>query len=223
MWECRWEWHQFTLFFYCCTCSCSGYERWVKKRLTYFTYFHPTHCHFISTDTQLPKCTSRYSYGLFGMFTKWVRAISTTACCWFKGNSLKLILPAIKLNFHINQTADTLHSSARDKPASHPTLYPQLPACCCSELWGGDVIGCNVSFLWIRLVIDLVKDWKKPHSKNIFIVMLSFFFQRPMPWHYTCKILRILYRLFKCFLSMQWTEKHWNVTLSYFQNEPDLS
>lgn len=34
----------------------------------------------------------------------------------------------------------------RDEAASHPTLSPLLPACCCSGLWDGDVIGCNVSF-----------------------------------------------------------------------------
>lgn len=38
------------------------------------------------------------------------------------------------------------HSSARDNSASHPTLYPQLPTFCRSELWGGDVIGYNVFF-----------------------------------------------------------------------------
>lgn len=36
--------------------------------------------------------------------------------------------------------------SFRDEAASHPTLSPLLPACCCSGLWDGDVIGCNVSF-----------------------------------------------------------------------------
>lgn len=27
-----------------------------------------------------------------------------------------------------------------------PPSFPQLPACCRPELWGGDVIGCNVSY-----------------------------------------------------------------------------
>lgn len=83
------------------------------KHITYSPYSHPTHCHFISKDTLLAKRTNRYSYVFFfGMLTKWMRAIWTTACYWLKVDLLKLILPEVKLNFHFSQTADTWHIRA---------------------------------------------------------------------------------------------------------------
>lgn len=57
---------------------------------------------------------------------------------------------------HPPSTPTPVTSQPARPPAGLPSSLPQLPACCCLELWGSDVIGCYVSHhIWI--VIDSVR------------------------------------------------------------------
>lgn len=56
---------------------------------------------------------------------------------------------------HIHKTLSTLHSATPQGRASNPSQLPACCCCCCSELWGGDVIACNVSLT----ESDSVKHW----------------------------------------------------------------